>query len=332
MTSDVKPGLVSVVVTSYNHSKFLVKRMDSLINQTYRNIEILVIDDCSTQNNVEILRRYELNPKVRLIIREQNGGLVPVMNQGIDLTCGEFVMIAQCDDDCDPRLIERLVAALKTHPTAGIAFSRSLMIDEHDRVMGDDFSSQERRFRVRCGTDTLVSGPEMSRFLLYSCVIPNMSALLIRRECLTNVGTISSDYAVCVDWEPFFRITARYDVCYVAEPLNRFRQHKATIRSVTKDRVTYEEYLRLLLGQARALNLAVVERCRFRARFMFLWAVHLVSPSWSGLINFPYHLRIVVRYDSRALVFLLPSLVLRFVQVVGKMIFGRQQWMTERSN
>lgn len=303
MTTMGKSGLVSVVVASYNHAEFLEQRMASLINQTYQDIEILVIEDCSPDNSLEVLRKYESHPKVRLIIREKNGGWVAVSNQGIDLSAGEFVLFANCDDDCDPRMIERLVEGMKANPTAGIAFCRSLMVDEHDQVLGDDFVIREPSFRIKCATDTLVSAKEMSRFLLHSCVIPNLSSALIRRECFAAIGNLSSAYRACSDWDLFFRIVTRYDVAYIADPLNKFRQHKTTIRSVTKGRVTYEEFFRLLLGQIRLLDLTFIERCRFRIRVMYLWSTHLVSQPWVGMSNFPYHLKRIFQLDPPALAF-----------------------------
>ncbi len=326
MTGAVKPGLVSVVVASYNHAKFLDRRMESLINQTYQNIEILVIDDCSPDNSVEVLRKYESHPKVRLIVREQNGGWVTVSNQGVELSSGEFVIFANCDDDCDHRMIERLVASLAANPTAGIAFCRSLMVDENDVVHGDDFSMREASFRARCAVDTLVSGAEMGRFLMHSCVIPNLSAALIRRSCFDSVGYLSSAYRVCCDWDLFFRIVSHYDVAYITEPLNKFRQHKTTIRSSTKSRIIFEEYIRLLLGQVNLLNLSFAERSRFRTRVMYLWATHIISPSLRGLYDFPYHLGAVIRFDPLALPFLLVGLPLRGLEVLGKVVQGRRKY------
>lgn len=309
MTGAVKPGLVSVVVPSYNYAQYIVKRMDSLINQTYQDIEILVIDDCSKDNSIELLRKYESHPKVRLVIREQNGGWVVVNNQGVGMSSGEFILFAQCDDDCDPRMIERLVDAMKIYPTAGIAFCRSLLVDEHGQLLGDDFAGREGSFRARCAMDTLVKGSEMSRFLLHSCVIPNLSAVLIRRECFLTIGNFTSSYRVSGDWDWFFKIASRYDFAYVAEPLNRFRQHKTTIRSSTKGRVVYEEYFRLLLGQIRLLDLTFFERCRFRTRVMYLWGTYLFSQPCAGLRNFPYHLNRIFQLDPLALVFFGPGLV-----------------------
>lgn len=318
MTVPQRQGLVSLVVASYNHAGFLTRRMDSLIGQTYPDVDILVIDDKSPDHSVEILRHYEANPRVRLVLRDQNGGWVTVSNQGVDLSSGEYVLFANCDDDCDPRMVERLVDALQQHPSAGIAFCRSLMVDEDDRVLGDDFTIREASFRKRCAQDTLLSGSEASRFLLHSCVIPNLSAALFRRECFAKVGKLSSAYRVCCDWDLFFRVAAQYDIAYVAEPLNRFRQHRKTIRSVTKDKVVFEEYFRLLLGEIKRLNLSVVERANFRTHVMYLWTVHLFSPSLNGVFNLPYHFGRIFSLDPLALLFFLPACIVRASELAVK--------------
>jgi glycosyltransferase involved in cell wall biosynthesis len=320
MIGNEQPGLVSVVVASYNHAEYLEQRMESLINQTYQNIDILVIDDCSPDNSVEILRQYESHPKVKLVIRAKNGGWVTVSNQGVKMAGGEFVIFANCDDDCDPRMIERLVDTMAVNPTAGIAYCRSLMIDEQSNILGNDFIGRERSFKHRCVSDTLLSGAEMSRFLLISCVIPNLSAALFRRACFDQVGYLSTDYRVCADWELFFRVVHNYDVAYVVELLNKFRQHETTIRSSTKSRVITEEYIRLLLGQANLLNLNFIDRARFRTRVMYLWACHIVAPSWRGLYDIPYHAGVVIQHDAFALLFLPVGLVLRIAQVVVRVI------------
>jgi glycosyltransferase involved in cell wall biosynthesis len=317
-----EPGRVSVVMPSYNHAVYLVKRMEGLLRQSYQNIDILVIDDCSTQNNVEILRRYERYPNIRLVLHQKNTGLVPVMNQGIEQSSGEFILFAQCDDDCDPAMIERLVKSLQAHPTAGIAFCRSLMIDENDRVLGDDFTFREPAFRARCASDSLLSGQEMARFLFHSCVIPNLSALLIRRECFDTVGMFSLEYAVCVDWEFFFRVSTRYDTCYIAEPLNKFRQHAATVRSTAKGLVTYGEFFQVLLANIRSgsWHLSFAERCRFRTRVMYLWCHHLMTQPVAAIRNAPEHLASIFRLDPPALLFAAPGIVGLMAAAVKKLV------------
>ena len=318
MSKEVKQGLVSIIVPSYNHVKYLKQRMDSLISQTYQDIEILVIDDCSTENIVEVLRQYESHPKVKLILRVKNGGgWVAINNQGIEISSGEYVHFAQCDDYSDPQQIERLVNAMIANPTAGIAFSRSLLVDEDNKSLGDDLAAREKAFREKCSKDTLITGKEMSRFLLHSCVIPNLSAALIRQNCFDTIGNFTTPYKVCGDWEWFFRVASRFDIAYVAEPLNKFRQHRFTIRSVTKSRLTFEEYFRILLSQIRLLDLTFSERCRFRIHVMQLWAVHLLAPSFDGLLNFYYHLKVVSSADPIAIIFLPIGMVKRIVGLFG---------------
>ena len=320
MSNVFKSGLVSVVVASYNHAEYLKRRMDSLINQTYKDIEILVIDDCSTDESVEVLREYETHPKVNLIIREKNGGWVAVSNQGVEILSGEFVIFANCDDSCDSQIIQRLVSSMNRNPTAGIAFCRSMMIDKFDRVVGDDYAVREKSFRERCIGDTFIGRDEMYRFLLHSCVIPNLSAALIRRTCFDSVGGLTSDYRVCSDWDLFFKIANDFDFSYVAEPLNHFRQHSATIRSATKGRVTYDEFLRLLLGEIRRDKLSASERFHFRLHVMYLWAIELVRPSLAGCTNFIHHLQLVWKFDPVSLLVLPLAIIKRLIELPWKAV------------
>jgi glycosyltransferase involved in cell wall biosynthesis len=319
MSGALKSGLVSVIVASYNHAEFLEQRMDSLINQTYQDIEILVIDDCSPDNSVEILRRYESNPKVRLIIREKNGGWVTVSNQGIEMSVGEFVIFANCDDACDPRMIERLVDSIGKNSVSGVAFCRSQMVDERDQALGDDYEIREKSIRKRCIVDTFIDRSEMYRFLLHSCVIPNLSAALIRRSCFDKVGVLTSKYRACSDWDLFFRITNDFDFCYVAEPLNRFRQHSATIRSATKGRITYDEFFTLLLGEIRCDKLSITERFHFRFHVMYLWAIELLRPPGAGWYNFFHHVQIVWTLDRVSLLLLPLAILKRIIILLGKL-------------
>ena len=125
MTGGGTPGLVSIVVASYNHARFLDRRMQSLLAQTYAPIEIIVIDDRSPDDSVAVLRKYASHNNVTLLVREQNGGWVTVSNQGVSLARGEFVLFANCDDACEPTMIARLIEGMRAAPGAGISFCRS---------------------------------------------------------------------------------------------------------------------------------------------------------------------------------------------------------------
>lgn len=255
-----------------------------------------------------------------MLTRKENGGWVVVNNQGVEISSGEYILFAQCDDICEPGMVEELVVSMRSHPTAGIAFCRSLLVDEEGAALGNDYDAREASFKEMCTKDVLIDKHQMAKFLFHSCVIPNISALLIQRECFDRIGVFPSDYKVCGDWEWFFRVAEHYDVAYVASPLNSFMQHDSTIRSSTKDREVYAEYFDLLLSNQKKFNLSFAEQCRARMRVMELWSIHLLSPSMHGLFNFTYHLSLIARLDVVAILFLPPAIIFRMLSIFRKVI------------
>lgn len=317
--SNTTPALVSVIVASYNHAGYLKARMDGLIKQTYPVIEIIVIDDCSTDNSVSVLQEYESHPNVTLVIRQTNGGWVNVSNQGVALAKGEYIIFANCDDDCEPNMIDVLMVSMQANPSASIVFCRSILIDENSIVIGDDYYIREPAFKKHCAFDAIIKRDQMNHYLMHSCVIPNLSAAIFRKKAFIQAGGFTSDYKVCADWDLFFRVVKHADVAYVASALNLFRQHQTTVRNSTKDKVVYEEYLRLLLSRMQVLNFSYFERIKLRTHVMYLWTMHIFAPSLNGLLNFPYHLQSVLRYDALALLLLPLAIIKRLLILLLKL-------------
>jgi glycosyltransferase involved in cell wall biosynthesis len=319
MSNEIHYGLVSIVVASYNHVKYLPKRIESLLSQTYKNIEIIIIDDCSPDNSREVLRTYLYDDRVKLIERESNGGWVKVSNQGIELSKGEYVIFANCDDFCDNSMIEELVNGIRTSNNIGVAFCCSEMIDQDDNHIGYDIQGREASFRNKCKTDTIIPSSEIYRFFLHSCVIPNLSAALIKKKCFDEIGYFSDSYKACCDWDLFFKIFEKQDAYYVSKPLNNFRQHNKTIRSTLKGIVEYEEFIRLLLIQINTGNhLNFFEKIKFRTHVMKLWIIHITNFRDKGYKNIFYHLGIVWKYDKSALLFFLPAIIFRIIELFVK--------------
>lgn len=313
MNGLTRSGLVSVIVASYNHAEYLQERMESLINQTYQNIEIIVIDDCSTDASTKILRKYENHPKVKLIIRKKNAGWVAVSNQGVKASKGEFIIFANCDDSCESEMIETLVKSMMNNQTAGISYCRSKMIDNDGKFLGDDFANRESSFKNKCRSDTLIYKEEMVLFLLHSCVIPNLSSALFRKECYLFAGGLTKIYEVCADWDLFFRVVKKFDVAYVAKPLNKFRQHKTTIRISTKEKILYREIINLLLTQLTLFKLSVIKRARARFWIMYLWSIFILQPSMRGILSFMNILKVAFECDAIALLYLPSALLYRLI-------------------
>ncbi len=307
---------VSVIIASYNYASLLRDRIEGLLSQTYKNIEIIIVDDCSTDGSNVVLKEYMYHAKIRTYFNENNIGWVRTSNRGAELADGEYLIFANCDDLCDATLVETLLFNILSNPTAGMAFCQSDLIDEIGRKIGDDYVIRERAFRHYCATTRVIEGAQMYKFLLYSCVSPNLSGIMINKEVFFSKGGFSEKYTVCADWNLFFEISASNDTVYINSPLNKFRQHSNSIRSSTKNRIIYSEYLLLLLTRITDRNLSYIERSRFRTRAMYLWSEYILSSSKSGFLSIPYHFKIVKQCDLSAMAFLPLAIVLRLCWVV----------------
>lgn len=95
--------LITVIIPNFNHAKYLRERIDSVLNQTYNNIEVFLLDDCSNDNSKEILMSYESSPLVKgiLLNEENSGSTFRQWQKGFELAHGEYIWIAESDDYCD---------------------------------------------------------------------------------------------------------------------------------------------------------------------------------------------------------------------------------------
>ena len=172
--------LVSVVFTSFNHKEFLKEALDSLVNQTYQNIEIIIIDDCSTDGSQEILEQYRCFNNINLKLSTTNSGsYVNSSNYGASLATGDYLLFAQCDDYAAPNQIEKLVQMMLKNPEVGVVYSKSNLIDHEGTFITTDLQCREMIFKKHISINPIIYGNQMRTFLSFSCVIPNLSAALI---------------------------------------------------------------------------------------------------------------------------------------------------------
>ncbi|WP_264531337.1 glycosyltransferase [Flavobacterium sp. N502540] len=248
--------LVSIVFTSYNHKEYLKQALDSLVKQTYSNLEIIIVDDCSTDGSQEILKEYVHHSNINLKLQTENSGsYVKASNYGASFANGEYILFAQCDDFAEAHQIQTLIEKFKEYPSAGVVFSKSKLVDEKGISFSDDFVGREKSFKKAVDKTSLVSGEKMKEFLSFSCVIPNLSAALIKRELFLKVNGLSTSYLVVADWEFWLDMTEVTDFVYVSEPLNYFRQHATTIRSSVKMKTQIIEIFKMFYNHISKNNL-----------------------------------------------------------------------------
>ena len=270
---------ISIVFTSYNHREFLIEALDSLVNQVYKDFELIIIDDCSTDGSQVLLRRYEKDSRVKLILLEKNtGSYVHSSNLGASKAIADYIIFAQCDDFAEATQLEKLYFEMTNNNKVGVVFSSSKMINQAGNYITCDFDNREKKFKKYCTNNTLVSGLLMRRFLTHSCVIPNLSAALIKRSLFVKLNGLSSDYYVLADWDFWLKMTLECDFFYIREPLNNFRQHETTIRNTVKLNRQVNEMFEMFYSFFHLAQIGIIKQIMYEFSISQIWIIYF----WSG--------------------------------------------------
>lgn len=168
--------MVSVIVPVYNVEKYLNKCVDSIINQTYKDLEIILVDDGSKDTSGEICDEYPDKDCRIKVIHKENGGLSSARNTGIDFSTGEILMFVDSDDYIDPRMVEILYKNMKTH-SADISMCDFYMLYENDKIE----KCEDPACYVFCGEEIL-NNLEDNAFC-YAVVVNK----LYKREIFNNL-------------------------------------------------------------------------------------------------------------------------------------------------
>lgn len=223
---------VSVIIPNYNHSNFLTERIDSVIQQTYQDFEVIILDDCSTDNSREIIEAYRTHPKVSNIIYNEinSGSTFKQWNKGVELSSGEIIWIAESDDVADTKFLETLASKFDLNPNLGIAYCQSYRMTDKGVVTGTWLDHTSRFTDNKFDLDFEMQGAEyIEKYLIYLNTIPNASATLFKKEVYTGIGGTDVNIKYCSDWLTWIKILLNSDVAYVATPLNFFRYHKKSV-------------------------------------------------------------------------------------------------------
>ena len=213
MTSD----LVSVVIPVYNSEKFLEECLDSILTQTYQNIEIIAVDDGSTDSSPDILERY--SDKIN-IISQKNQGLASALNLGISKMKGDWFKWFSPDDVMHSNTIKTLIDETKNHSDNIILYSNWNIIDETGNILREFHESNynellEFDFNVR-----LLDGQQI-----------NVNTTLIPAIFLKKYGIRELDEPVAIDYDFFLRSALLHDVKFhlISQPLVNYRIHSAQL-------------------------------------------------------------------------------------------------------
>ncbi len=210
---------VSVIIPSYNGSKYLPETLDSVLKQTYADYEIIIVDDGSSDDTKDVVEEYRRKyPRKIKYIYQDNGGPACARNNGIKNSSGEFVAFVDCDDIWVSEKLEVQVDYLRKHPECGFVFSDVFALDEDGKV-------GKTMMRLK--------SPESGK-IFYSLLRENFVltlTLLVRRECIEKVNGFCEDRSIMgsEDHHCWLKMANFYDGGYIDLPLAFYRIRQGSL-------------------------------------------------------------------------------------------------------
>lgn len=218
--------ITSVILTSFNHGNFIREAIDSILNQTFQDFELIIWDDASTDNSWEIIQSYS-DPRIRAVQNSQNKGPVFGVNKAIsEITQSKYIAIHHSDDIWEPGKLQIQVDFLDSNPNIGAVFTNAQPIDERGAPLADSTHFYYNIF----------SQPNRSRHAWLRHFFFRGNALchpsvLIRKNCYADCGAYLDFLAQLPDFNMWIRLCAKYEIHVLADRLIKFRVHDSELNT-----------------------------------------------------------------------------------------------------
>lgn len=214
---------VTVILTSFNHERFIGEAIESVLQQSFQNFELIIADDRSTDRSWEIIKRYK-DPRIQLFKSESNerGLINKILKSG--MVHGNYVAIHHSDDAWEPTKLAKQVTILDERPEVGAVFTRATIIDGN----GIAFQENEKLDPTTRAYMSIFNQENRSRYSWLNRFFFNGNCLchpsvLVRRECYDTLGQYNLFYRQIPDFDFWIRLCLKYEIYILEEKLVRFR-------------------------------------------------------------------------------------------------------------
>jgi glycosyltransferase involved in cell wall biosynthesis len=217
---------VSVIMPSFNHARFMVESATGILGQTEKDLELIIVDDCSTDNSWELIKGLaETDSRIKPIRHNHNLGASRSRNDGLRIAKGDFIGFCDADDIWERGKLEFQTQLLRKNPDYGATYCDSMIIDEAGRSTG-------QRFSERFPPPQPASGWLFPHLVRRNFI--NMQSVLMRKECLLETGYFDEGIRWVEDWWYWVRLSRCYRFLYAKEPLAKYRVHDRSTNLVQK--------------------------------------------------------------------------------------------------
>lgn len=209
---------ISVVIAAYNTGQYIGRTLKSLAQQTFTDFEIIVVNDCSTDNTVAVVKKYQMrDPRIILIDNGQNSGQCISRNRGMSIARGEYIAILDSDDLAMPDRLAVQFEYLETHPEVTLVGSQGARIDENDRIIGD----------INVPTD-----PSVIKYRLITENVFIQSGIFFRKKEILSIGGYDEKFQHVEDFDLYSRLLKKsFIILNLPHRLVSYRQRDGSVLS-----------------------------------------------------------------------------------------------------
>jgi glycosyltransferase involved in cell wall biosynthesis len=220
---------VSVIIPSYNHARYIASAVESVLKQTWEDFELIIIDDGSQDQSLEILNQFT-DSRIH-ILKQENQGAHAAINRGLQESSGRFLAILNSDDQYHPERLSKTIDIFTKYPQTGLVGSFLEIINQDDVVVGTKHGYMDcNPWLLENPYQSFRAGKDLSLALLTENYLSTTSNFVFTRQCLDVIGKFNP-LRYTHDWDFALRVSNQFPIHLVEEPLVRYRIHPGnTIR------------------------------------------------------------------------------------------------------
>lgn len=223
---------VSIILPTYNREHLISFAIQSVLNQTYSNFELIIIDDGSQDNTGDVVRAFD-DARIQYIQHDHNAGVSAARNTGIKQAKGKYIAFLDSDDEWLPEKLEKQLQLFWSQPTVAVIYSwLKIQKDSQDNNDQTIRSSKHRGY--------------IYNDLLYTNIVGTPSTVIAKRECFESEIRFDSNLSCCEDWDVWLQLAKYYQFDVILEPLVKYREHNEASRGSTNSKAVIDGYLKFL--------------------------------------------------------------------------------------
>ena len=239
---------LSVVIPNYNYEKFMFQRLYSILNQTEKVSEVIILDDCSKDNSRELIDKIYDNLKdiinIKKIYNETNSGSAfKQWNKGFTLAEGDYVWIAEADDYCDKKFLKNILAPIKNDKDIVLSYCDTAFINRDGNIFMKTIRNEIDIMKTGHWDSSYVNDgkKEIENYSFLNCTVANVSSVVFKKNDYSKYFELSGKFKQAGDWLFYVNVISEGKVAYTNKALNYYRLHGSNVTSTTKKQAHFDE-------------------------------------------------------------------------------------------